>query len=185
MSKTTIFLLILFFTAIGTLFFFMYINKNEPFITSISEPIRSVVSPMHTSLSIAANTQNVQPGQTITFAVLIHNPNPHPGLVQLEISYDPTMMTVDSLIPGTFFNSPAIALQNIDPVTGRISYALRCSSTDTSGKTSDCVNSNSSTVAVITMTISQYAYNHTPTLSFLPKTVVRTNSGRDLLQNTK
>ena len=184
MSKTTIVLFIFLFIFIGILLYIVYGNKNESFISSIAAPIRNVVTPVNTSLSFSTNTQFIQPGQTVTLAVIIHSPNPHPALVQLEISYDPTIFTVDSLMPGPFFTNPTAALEKIDPVAGRISYALRCPDSNRPNTPIDCANTTSSTIAVITLSTNPFAYKHTTTLSFLPKTVVRTGNGRDLLQET-
>jgi hypothetical protein len=184
MSKTTILLLLFLFSTIGILLYIVYAPANTSFISSVSTPIRNIIAPSNTSLSFSTNAQVIKPGQTVTFAVLIHNSSPHPGLVQLEISYDPNELTVDSIMPGSFFTNPTVALQNIDPTTGRISYALRCSDTNGSNTAVDCVNIASTTVAVITFTTNSYAFNRTTTLSFLPKTLVRTNEGRDILRNT-
>jgi hypothetical protein len=184
MSKTTIFLLFLLFIALGILLYIVYGAKNKSFITSIAAPIRSVVNPINTKLYFSTNEQIIQPGQTVTVAVLVHSTNPHPSIVQLEISYDPNMLIVDSVMPGTFFTNPDVALQNIDPITGRISYALHCPSSNTSNTTNDCVNGDSSTVAVLTFTANRYAFKNTTMLSFLPKTLVRTSNGRDVLQST-
>jgi flagellar basal body-associated protein FliL len=44
--------------------------------------------------------------------------------VQLELSYDPKVLTNVTVAPGTFFTSPVVLLKKIDTVNGRISYAL-------------------------------------------------------------
>lgn len=184
MSKTTFVLLFFLVTGIGILLYLIYGPVSHSFISSLSAPIRSAISPVNTSLSFSAVEENVQPGKTVTIAVMIHHPDTHPNLIQLEISYDPTVLTVDSLMPGTFFTDPTVALQNIDPSTGRISYALHCPGFDGAKSGNDCVSGNSGTVAVITFISNRYAYKNATTLSFLPKTVVRSSNGRDILQTS-
>lgn len=44
--------------------------------------------------------------------------------IQLELQYDPKILTNISLVPGPFFPSPEILLNQIDFKTGRISYAF-------------------------------------------------------------
>jgi len=186
MSKITFALLLFLCIFLGILVYTAYGPKNNAIINSLSAPIRSFVAPVSTtSLSFTTNVHSILPGQTVNLAVIIHNSDPHPALAQLEISYNPTLLTVDSLTPGPFFTNPTIALQNIDPTTGRISYALRCPNLDSSvNAANDCVDITSSTVAIITVTTNPYAFKGTTTLSFLPKTVIRTSDGRDILHST-
>jgi hypothetical protein len=182
MSKTTIFLLIVLLTVIGLLLTVVYGKQQNPIITSITKPLITRLTPADSSLTFSTNEQSVRPGQTVTVAVLIHNPNPQPAVTQLELAYDPTVVTIDTITPGTFFDKSMIALQTIDPIAGRISYALRCSNVQ--NPNADCINSSSSTVATITMSINSYTIQNSTTLSFLPKTVIRTDTGRDLLKKT-
>lgn len=50
--------------------------------------------------------------------------------VQLELQYDPQVLTNVSITPGSFFKNPVILLNQIDAKTGRISYALGINPTD-------------------------------------------------------
>lgn len=185
MSKTTIALLIILLLFIGLLVFIMYGKQQNPIITLITKPLISRLTPAHVSLSFSGNEQTVTPGETITLTVLIHNPDPHPNVIQLELGYDPSAITVDTISPGTFFTKPVVALQNIDPVAGRISYALRCPASTTPGTPIDCVNTSSAKVATFTISVNPYTIQNSTSLSFFPKTVVRTGTGRDLLKKTQ
>jgi len=182
MSKTTTTLFVILLIFIGVLLFILFGMKQNPIIKSLTRPLTTKATYPETILSLSTSTQTARPGQTVTTAVLIHNTDPEPDLVQLEIAYDPLALTIDSVTPGTFFRNPAVALQNIDPVAGRISYALHCPVVD-STKTS-CVNKASQTVTTITFTLNSYTIKDATALSFLPKTVVRTQGGRDILQKT-
>ena len=85
--------------------------------------------------------------------------------------------------PGSFFTKPTTALQTIDPVAGRISYALRCPSAQSSRTITQCDNPSSNTLATITVSVNQYATQNTTKLTFLPRTVIRIKNGRDVLKN--
>lgn len=183
MSKTTIFLLFILLVFVGFLLYILFGNYKNPIISSITKPLLSENTASNLSLSFSTATPTVHAGQTVSVAVDIHNPDPHPDLVQLEIGYDPMSVTIDSITPGTFFTNPTIALERIDPASGRISYALHCSTTET-GLNTDCVNASSQTVATLTFSVNPYYPKATTTLSFFPKTVVRTKTGKDLLQHT-
>jgi hypothetical protein len=185
MSKTTFALLVVLLIFIGLLLYVLYGVKPTSIITTFSKPIGiEPTNPATATLSFATSEQNIRRGQTVTVAVLIHNPNPHPSVIQLEIGYDPNEVTIDSLMPGTFFTNPTVALNTIDPTTGRISYALHCPIDPLTNKSAECVSANSSTIAVITLSVNPYATSNTTTLSFFPKTVIRTSNGKDILQNT-
>src|SRR3989344_4022792 len=44
--------------------------------------------------------------------------------VQLELQYDPAILTDVAVVPGSFFTNPVTLLNQIDVKTGRISYAF-------------------------------------------------------------
>jgi hypothetical protein len=184
MSKITFALFFILLIFVGILVYVVYWVKPTAILTTFTKPVITPSNPITASLSFSTTEQNIQRGQTVTVAVLLHNPNPHPSVVQLEIGYNPADVTINSLMPGTFFTNPTVALQNIDPVTGRISYALHCPIDPLTNNIADCVNPASSTVALINLLINPYAIKDTMTLSFLPKTVIRTSNGKDILQNT-
>ena len=184
MSKTTGFLIAVLFIFIGVLLFVIYGMKQKSLIVSFAKPIKEQTASADTTLSLSTTSQSFFPGQTITIAVLIHNPMPHTTVTQFEIAYDPAALTIYSVMPGSFLTNPTVALQNIDFSTGRISYALHCPMGNNSDQMIDCAQDNSPTVAVITANINPYNVKEKTQLSFLPKTVIRTNTGRDTLQST-
>ncbi|MEK7517526.1 MAG: cohesin domain-containing protein [Patescibacteria group bacterium] len=84
--------------------------------------------------------------------------------VQLEMSYDPKVLTIISLSPGTFFPKPVTLLEKEDEDNGRISYAIGIAP-NTPGIEGEGV------VATLTFqTKSQFL--KTTQISFLPKTLV-------------
>jgi len=180
MSKTTAVLLTILVIVIGILLFILYGPKQNQIIRSLIQPDAASSTSADTTLSLSTNTQIVHTGQTVIVAVIIHSPDVHPDLTQIELAYDPLTVTVNTVSPGTFFTNPTVALQKIDPDAGRVTYALRCST-----KTTHCVNDASSTVATLSISINPYSTEKATTISFLPKSVVRIATGRDILKRTK
>jgi hypothetical protein len=184
MSKTTFALFVILLIFLGILVYVVYWIKPSEILTTFTKPVISPTKPASASLSFSTTEQNIHRGQTVSVAVLLHNFNTHPSVVQLEIEYNPADVTITSLMPGTFFTNPTVALQNVDPVTGRISYALHCPIDPMTNNIANCVNPDSPTVAIINLLVNPYAIKDSTTLSFLPKTVIRTSGGKDILQNT-
>src|SRR5260221_11169736 len=150
MSKTTTALFIILLIFIGVLLFVYFNSPHQPILSSLTKPFTTTTSTENTTaLSLSTSATTIQKGQTVTVAVVIHSPYPHPELVQFELAYDPLALTIDEITPGSFFTNPSVVLQNIDPVAGRISYALRCPE-------GDCVNPTSPTLATITISINPY-----------------------------
>ena len=84
--------------------------------------------------------------------------------VQLELQYDPLILTNVNVIPGPFFPKPEALLNQIDVKTGRISYAFGI------GLNSQAVEGNG-VIANITFSIRAGTPEETAII-FLPKTLV-------------
>lgn len=84
--------------------------------------------------------------------------------IQLEMSYDPKVISVTTIKPGDFFENPSVLINKIDQKNGRISYALILPS-------SSAVKKGQGTAAVINFRVVNRKAGET-TISFLPKTVV-------------
>lgn len=50
--------------------------------------------------------------------------------VQVELSFDPQVLTKVTVNPGSFFNNPIVLLNDVDQQAGKISYALGISPQD-------------------------------------------------------
>jgi hypothetical protein len=181
MSKTTIALLTLLIIAIGILLFILYNSKPTELFPSLTQSENMQTSEADTTLSLSTETQTINPGQTATIAVLIHTSREDANTIQFELSYDPQTVTVNAITPGNFFTHPVVALQDIDPSAGRITYALRCSS----NKETQCIHAASPTLATISVSINPYTPAETTALKFLPKTIIRSYTGEDILKKTQ
>ena len=98
--------------------------------------------------------------------------------VQLELSFDPKIITNVSIQQGTFFSKPVILLNNIDIEAGRISYALGISPEESGKKGEDIVATLTFKTNVSTPTAT--------TISFLPKTLATAESiEQSVLKSTR
>ncbi len=84
--------------------------------------------------------------------------------VQLEIQYDPKILTNVAIVPGSFFPNPDVFLNQIDSKTGRISYAFGV------GLTEQGIVGQG-TVATLNFSVNAGTVEQTAIL-FLPKTLV-------------
>lgn len=103
------------------------------------------------SIAVEINTKSGGKNNTVT-------------AVQLELQYDPKMLTNVTVTPGTFIPSAAPLINTIDKITGRITYALAIS------PSAEGV-SGSGTVATIQFQ-SLLAQNSSTQLTLLPSSLV-------------
>jgi len=85
--------------------------------------------------------------------------------VQLELSYDPKTVTNVKIVAGPFFPNPLDLIKDIDPINGRISYALGIQP-QAHGIKGDGIVATLSFQILPTTTVSS------TTIVFLPKTLV-------------
>ena len=181
MSKTTVALFVIFILFLGVLLFILYSPKQTEILHAMTNSEITQTQSTDTTLSLSTETPTINPGQTATLAVLIHTPRADTDIVEFELSYDPLTVTVNSITPGNFFIHPTLALESIDPSAGRITYALRCSTI----KENQCVHAASSTLATISLSINPYTSADTTALQFLPKTIIRSYTGENILKKTQ
>jgi hypothetical protein len=84
--------------------------------------------------------------------------------VQLELQYDPNILTNIEVVPGPFFANPQILLNQIDIKVGRISYALGIGQNEKA-------TTGSGTAVNITFSVKSKLPEKTAII-FLPKTLV-------------
>lgn len=77
----------------------------------------------HTLLSISPNPLTAVAGIN-TASVNIDTSIDNVTGVQLEIAYDPKVLTNVTIKPGTFFTNPNILLTNVNKTSGRVTYVL-------------------------------------------------------------
>ena len=87
-------------------------------------PSASPAAAADTTLLFSPDYLDLTATDSASFAINISTGRNKITGVQLEIAYDPKILSIVSLTPGTFFPTPNILLNTIDSETGRISYAL-------------------------------------------------------------
>ncbi len=107
-------------------------------------------------------------GQTTTASLQIVYQGNKPDFAQFELGYNPEVISEISVFPGSFFESPAILLDSIDELNGRVSYAIK--SINNQGATE-----NSSVLININFRITGRNADST-TIYFLPKTKMSTEN---------
>lgn len=118
-----------------------------------------------TTLTMTPATVTVGPNGTGTIDVTIATEVNDVSAVQLELEYEPTVITNVVVKPGTFFDNPLNLLNTNDQKTGRISYALGVTDKQAAHK-------GTGTVATITFRKVPTTTAQTTELKFLPKTIV-------------
>ena len=164
MSKRTLFLIFaLFIITTVLLALTLYTPSNpKPTLTvtvpkeTVEQTVLSFGELVATSSSLAALSYsipvNIETGKNKVTAV------------QLELQFDPKVLTNVVVTPGSFFKNPVILLNQIDAKTGRISYAFGINPTDQAVM-------GQGIIATLTFGTKTTALEQTQIL-FLPKTLV-------------
>jgi len=123
-------------------------NTNKPGTQQIKalKTTLSVLAPVASSSAYTANVTLTTERKKVT-------------AVQIELIYDPKVLTNVDIKPGSFFPNPTILSKKIDAVKGRISYVLGI------GLGQSSVNGNG-TVAILSFTT--VPKNGITTIAFLP-----------------
>lgn len=165
MSTRTSILIIILTLITGGLLYLALIGSS-PKKVAVVPPTPTPMSPnAKTNLGLEAAPASLSSTLTTrTVAVTIDTTN-NVNAVQLELGYDPTVISNVSVKPGTFFKQPTILLNNIDEPDGRISYAL-AEQIDLHGHEGQGV------VALVSFDTVPNASTSSTTISFMPKTSV-------------
>jgi hypothetical protein len=142
-------------------------QQNAP---STPEPTQSAQAPepstpAHTVLSVGPNPLTVAPGQQGRAEVMIDTSDNDVTAVQLELGYDPNILTNVKVTPGTLITNPAILIDKNDPAAGRYTYAFGITPNGTPVK-------GTGVVATVTFTVRANAVGKDTQLGLLPTTLV-------------
>ncbi len=192
MSKSTVILFLLLFAVLLSFLTLHYaFSHNLPFASSLLDrlldnktkqtaPLQKDVQKklsLENVLYLSPNVQNIQEGRSNYVNVILDFKGASPTLAQLEISFDPKVLTNIDIVPGNFFINQKILLKNIDYNNGRISYALESTS-------SENVPSSQNPVAIISFMKSAGAIQKETALDFLPKTTIKIKGDTGTLNAT-
>jgi len=135
-------------------------------------------TPTQASLSFSPDTLYAKINNEYETNINIEAEGFTPNLAQIELSYDPDIITIVSITPGTLFANPETLIDDIDTQYGRISYAIKGKAIE--NKKNEYKNK---TVAKLKFkTTPQFSQGIT-TINFLPKTAIRSASQNIYLQN--
>jgi hypothetical protein len=101
------------------------LSTKQPTTTpdGVGEPTVTPTPPAHTVLNLTPATLTAVAG-TNQVQVQIDTDDNQVTAVQLEIAYDPKVLSNVRVTQGTFFQNPVVLLNANDTTTGRISYAI-------------------------------------------------------------
>ncbi len=161
-SRKTLFLIVfLALITVGLVALALMPKANTP--DNLQTQIQTVTP--QTTLAISTMPQISSSPSAYKLNVDINTGENKVNTVQLELSYDPNVLTNVDINPAGFFENPNILIKKIDQANGRISYALGI----TSGQSGI---SGQGVLATISFSSSQKGKVNTE-ISFTPKTEVK------------
>lgn len=122
-------------------------------------------TPAFTVLELSPNPLTVAPGQQGRAEVTINTDQNDVTAVQLELGYDPNIITNVKVTPGALITNPAILIDKNDPTAGRYTYAFGITPNGTPIK-------GTGVVATVTFTTRANANGQETQLGLLPTTLV-------------
>ena len=177
-TKRTIPLIILCLLIIVVLGVFFFSKKKDVSTTPPSSTVAPTITQLdnaHTTLTLVSNpAATTSSSESVNLA--IDTGENKVTAVQVELSYDPTVITNIDILPATFFENPIVLLKKVDTKNGKISYAIAMPPTG-------AAKTGQGTVATITFTTSLQAGQKTG-ISFLPKTLVTAEGIRTTVLKT-
>lgn len=129
MSKKTLALISGLVVITVVLFVIALKTSNKPSQTSVTQEQSNVqptavMTPVHSVLSLSPNPLTVLPGQQGSVNVTLDTSDNEVTGVQLELSYDPTVISNVKVAPGPFFPNAVILIDKNDAANGKSTYAF-------------------------------------------------------------
>lgn len=97
--------------------------KNAPVPTPVAAN-PTVAVPAHTSLSLMPESTTVASGQQGKVDVTMDTSDNAVTAVQLELQYDPMVLSNVQVVAGPLFQNPVVLINKNDTKTGRVTYAF-------------------------------------------------------------
>lgn len=121
--------------------------------------------PAHTVLMVGPNPVTIVPGQIGKVDITMDTSDNNVTAVQLELGYDPHIITNVKVTPGPLFASPVVLINKNNATTGRYTYAFGIT------PNSQVVKGNG-VVATVTFTAAYGALGKDMQLGLLPTSLV-------------
>lgn len=120
-KKTLLLIIFLFFVAGGLSTVALYINNAPKLPIPTPTPIKVIAD---TVLTISKTPQKLSSASAYKTDVLIDTGENKVTKAQLELNFDPNLITNVDINQGSFFANGQVILKNIDLENGRISFAI-------------------------------------------------------------
>ena len=124
MSKRTLFLIFALFIITTVLLALTLYTPSNPkptqTVTAPKESIEQTVLSFGAPVAASSSATNV----SYSIPVNITTGKNKVTAVQLELQFDPKVLTSVAVAPGSFFKNPVVLLDQVDSKTGRITYAF-------------------------------------------------------------
>jgi len=147
-------------------------NPNLPDTSLLFGKLQIIIASESAVVSPSAVQTSQAETKAYTLPIFIDTGANHVSAVQLELAFDPNILTDVSINPSGFFENPVILFQQIDSANGRISYALSASpSASKSANFEGGSKQGNATLAILTFQMNKQLRTNT-TITFLPKTFV-------------
>jgi len=182
MSKSTFILIIILFLFTGGLLI-LALNKSsynskevrQPPVPSVI-PVTAQTSLLFGSLEIASTSGTPK---TYSLPIIINTGANKVTTVQLELAFDPNILTNVNITPSAFFKNPNVVINKINNDVGRISYALAASNAAAAETASESASPVHATErgkqgedTLATLTFESGMPSTSSTITFLPRTFV-------------
>lgn len=188
MSKSTLILIIILFLSTGGLLI-LALNKSLYNPTQVIQPPTPSIKPVLPETSLLFGKLETATSSGIArlylLPIIINTGTNKVTTVQLELSFDPSILTNVSIAPSTFFKNPNVIINKIHTDTGKVFYALAATQPE---------GSKQGEGMLATFAFESKMSSGSSTITFLPRTFVTaeglessalksTNSAQLLLQS--
>ena len=140
-------------------------QSSAPSVPPSQQTQPTVMVPAHTVLQLGSTPITVAPGQQGKVDVTMDTSDNNVTAVQLELGYDPHIISNVKVTSGSMFTNPVVLIDKNNPVTGRYTYAFGISP---NGQ----VVKGAGVVATVTFTAQYSAAGKAMQLGLLPSSLV-------------
>jgi hypothetical protein len=130
-----------------------------------SVPVVEPTSVAHSVLALSPNPITVRPGQSGSVDVTIDTSDNAVTAVQLELAYDPTVISNVKVTSGPLFAQPVVLINKNNAKAGRYTYAFGI-------QPNQATIQGTGSVATVTFTALKSALGQQSQLALLPETLV-------------
>lgn len=132
--------------------------------TTMAKPAAPMV-PAHTVLAVNPNPLILSPGQQGSVNITMNTSDNDVTAVQLELGYDPNIISNVKVTPGPLFTNPGLTYGKDNPTAGRYTYMLGIAPSGQPVK-------GTGVVATVTFTVNYSAIGKNTQIGLLPTSLV-------------